>query len=184
MICLWKLQKQIHPQNSLMSSVMPPGEASYRFSGLIPTSMSVLQKTVNASSRHCFGSPKKARPGGHCRKSMDIGTRSTAVSGDGAMRVSLRPCMNIFTRRVNSLRSSWIRRWCGLTLVLRVPRKKRRTRRSVPRTKPGRLYDETESVSQRGLGSPAVDFDPWTPQRYNASICVDPRVSLRVCDSR
>ena len=56
MICLWKHQKQIHPKNFLMSSVMPLGEASYRFSRLIPTSMWVPQKPVNASSPQCFGS--------------------------------------------------------------------------------------------------------------------------------
>ena len=40
------------------------------------------------------------------------------------MRVSLKPSMNIFTRRVNSRQSSWIRQSLGRTLLPRVPRKK------------------------------------------------------------
>lgn len=184
MLCLWKHQKQIHPKNFLMSSVMPLGEASYRFSRLIPTSMWVPQKPVNASSPQCFGSLKKARRGGQCRKSTGIGTPSIADSVDGAMRGSLRHCMNIFTKPVNSLRSSWILQLCELTPVPLGPPKKRWTRCGMSWTKSGRIYHETESVSQRRLGSPAVDFGPWTPQRYNASLCVDPRVSLRVCNSR
>ena len=55
---------------------------------------------------------------------MDIGIVSIAGWVDGVMRVSLKHAMNIFTLRVKSLRSSWIRRWCGLILVQRVPRKK------------------------------------------------------------
>ena len=54
--------------------------------------------------------------------------------------------------------------------------KKKRTRCSVPRSESWRIYHETESFSQRCLGAPTVDFDTWTPQRYNASFCVDPRV--------
>ncbi len=148
MICLWKLQKQTHFKTSLMLSVMPPGEASYRFFKRIPTSMSACQKTVDASSPQCFGSPKKGRPGGPCRTSMDIGTRSTAVSGDGAMRVSLRHCMSIFTMRVNSRHSSWILQSCGLTPARPGLQKKRRTRRSRARTNARGIHDETPSVSE------------------------------------
>ena len=56
--------------------------------------------------------------------------------------------------------------------------KKRGTRCSMPRTKSGRIYHETESFSQRCVGALTVDFDPRQPQRYNASVCVDPRVLL------
>ena len=91
---------------------MPPGKAFYRFSKRLETSMSVIPKPADASSRHCFGSQNRVPPGGRSRKSMDIGTRSIAGSVDGAMRVFFRHCMNIFTMPVKSLRSSLIRRWC------------------------------------------------------------------------
>ena len=75
---------------------------------------------------------KKAQVGVPCRKSMDIGTRSIAGSVDGAMRVSLKHFMNIFTMRVNSRHSSWILQSCG-------PIKKGRTRGGRSRTQPRRI---------------------------------------------
>ena len=90
-----------------------------------------------------------AHSGGLCLKSMAIGTRSIAGSVDGAMRVSLRHSMNIFTLRVKSQRFSWILQSCGLTPVLLGPRKKRRTSRSRPRTDARRFHNETSSVAER-----------------------------------
>lgn len=100
----------------------------------LETSMSVIPKPADASSRHCFGSQNRVPPGGHSRKSMDIGTRSIAGSVDGAMRVFFRHCMNISTRSpVKSLRSSLIRRWC-VRIPVQPVLKKRRTRGASSRT--------------------------------------------------
>ena len=81
-------------------------------------------RRVDVFSPQSSGSPKKVSLGGPCRKSAGIGTPSIVDSGDGAMWVSLKHSMNIFTMRVKSLGFSWIRRWCGQTLVQPVPRKK------------------------------------------------------------
>ena len=132
------------------------------FSKRFQTFMLETLRRVDAFSRQSSGSEKKGRVGAPCRKSMDIGTRSTAGSGDGAMRVSLKHSTNIFTMRVKSLGFSWIPRWCGHTLVQPgFPRKKRRTRCSMSRAEPWRIYYKTESFSQRCVGAPAVDFDTW-----------------------
>ena len=77
-----------------------------------------------------LGSPKKGQRGGPCRKPTDIGTRSIADMGAGAMRVFLKHSMTIFTRQVNFQRSSWILQSCGLTRGAAGAPKKRRTRRS------------------------------------------------------
>ena len=97
------------------------------------------------------------------RKSMAIGTRSTVDSVDGAMRVFLKHCMNIFTMRVPSQVSSLIPRSCAHMPRQRVPLKKRRTRGTGTRTNSRRIYDETESLSQRCLYTVAFYFDSGTP---------------------
>ena len=88
------------------------------------------------------------------RKSMDIGTRSIAGSVDGAMRVSLRHFMNIFTMPVNSPLCLLTRRSCAHIPAQRVLRKKRRTRRSRSRTHPRRIHHETSSVPSAMTGFP------------------------------
>ena len=103
---------------------MPPGKAFYRFSKHVEMSMSGIPKPAGVSSRPCFGSQNKERLGGQSRKSMDIGIRFIAGSADGAMRVSLKHCMNIFTLLAKSLRSSLIPRWCAHTPAQPVLKKK------------------------------------------------------------
>ena len=156
---------------------MQLGTVYCHFSNHFQTFMLEILRRVNVFCRQSSGLLKKGCLGRPCRKSTSIGTPSIVDSGDCAMRVSLKHSMNIFTMRVKSLRFSWIPWWCGQTPVQPVP-KKRRTRCSVPRADPWRIYDETESFSQRCLGAPAVDFDVWTPKRYNASVCVNPGVLL------
>ena len=143
---------------------MPPGIASYRSSETAETSMLETLKRAGTFSLLCFGSLKKARRGAPYRKSMAIGTRSTVDSVDGAMRVFLKHCMNIFTMRVPSQVSSLIPRSCAHMPRQRgSPLKKRRTRGTGTRTNSRRIYDETESLSQRCLYTVAFYFDSGTP---------------------
>ena len=144
---------------------MPPGIASYRFSETAETSMLETQKRAGTFSLLCFGSLKKARRGGLYRKSMEtIGMRFTVDSVDGAMRVFFKPSMNIFMMRAPSQVSSLIPRSCGHMPRQRGPPKKRRTRGTSTRTNSRRIYDETESFSQRCLYPVAFYFDSGTPQ--------------------
>ena len=144
---------------------MPPGIASYRSSETAETSMLETQNRAGTFSLLCFGSLKKARRGGLYRKSMEtIGMRSTVDSVEGAMRVFFKPSMNIFMMRAPSQGSSLIPRSCGHMPRQRGPRKKRRTRGRGTRTNSRRIYDETESFSQRCLYTVAFYFDSGTPQ--------------------
>ena len=101
-----------------------PGRVYCPFSKHFQTFMLEILRRVDVFSPQSSGSPKKARLGGPCRKSTGVGTPSIVDSGDGAMRVSLKHFMNIFTMRVNSRHSSWIQRSFGLTPVQQGPRKK------------------------------------------------------------
>ena len=77
--------------------------------------------------------------------------------------VFFRHSMNIFMMRATSQVSSLIRRSCGHMPRQRGLQKKRRTRSTGTRTHSRRIYDETESVSQRYLYPAAFHFDTWTP---------------------
>ena len=66
--------------------------------------------------------------------------------------------------RAPSQVSSLIPRSCGHMPRQRGPPKKRRTRGTSPRTNARRIYDETESFSQRYLYPVAFYFDSGTPQ--------------------
>ena len=140
------------------------GIASYHSSEIAETSMLETQERADTFSLLCFGSLKKARRGALYRRSMVIGMRSIVDSVDGAMWVFFKHFMNSFMMLATSQGSSLIRRSCAHMPRQQGPQKKRWTRGTGTRTNARRIYDETESVSQRCLCSVAFYFGSGTPQ--------------------
>ena len=141
----------------LPKRVMPPGMHL-----TVSETPKMLETHVQALSLCCALDNQRRRDGGLYRKSINWNA-IYRDSVDGAMRVFFKHCMNIFTMRVPSQVSSLIPRSCAHMPRQRVPLKKRRTRGTGTRTNSRRIYDETESLSQRCLYTVAFYFDSGTP---------------------